>query len=115
VPVPGAKLKAVDGKIKLHVALELPEGYKINPLAPLRYLVESEGDKSLIKAEALGKLETAAEPRPTFDIELPVTADAGTDKLKVSLAKAGTVTWTLPVILAADAPGNSVRLPLVVK
>ena len=34
VELPAVRVKAVDGKLRLQVALELPTGFKINPLAP---------------------------------------------------------------------------------
>jgi sugar lactone lactonase YvrE len=125
IELPAAKLKSVDGKVRLQVALQLPEGYKINPLAPLRYLVESTGEKGPIDRDALGKLATVEEPSATFDIELPA-AETGSEKLKVSLGyyycqsgsegvcKAGSVIWTLPVTLSADASETSVQLPFKV-
>jgi hypothetical protein len=73
----------------------------------------------------LGKLATVEEPSATFDIELPA-AETGSEKLKVSLGyyycqsgsegvcKAGSVIWTLPVTLSADASETSVQLPFKV-
>ncbi len=122
VDVSATKLRPTDEKIQLHVKLELPDGYKINPLAPLRYVVEAGGAKGPIDRHALGKLTSVKEPAPQFDIELPITSDAGTEKLKISLGyyycqegsegvcKAGSVAWSLPLTVAADATETSAGL-----
>ena len=122
IDVPAARVKPVDGRVRLHVALALPEGYKMNPEAPLRYLVEPSTLKGPIERDVLSRLTDVAERKPNFDIELPVTGDAGTDRLKVSLAfyycqegaegvcKAGSVVWMLPLNVANDASDTSAPL-----
>ena len=79
-------------------------------------------DAGVIDAKALGKSTKVAEPATNFDIALPVTAASGEDKVKVSLTyyycqdgaeglcKVGSVTWNLPLKLAADAPQTSLSL-----
>ncbi len=123
VDVASASVKPLDGKIRLQVTLALPQGYKINPQAPLRYLVEPSAPDGPIARDALGKLATVEVPAATFDIDLPVTGGAGNDTLKVSLAfyycqegsegvcKAGSVIWTVPLKISADASETTVRLP----
>ncbi|MGD9722181.1 MAG: thioredoxin-like domain-containing protein [Pirellulales bacterium] len=127
VDVAATQLRPMDGKVKLQVALELPSGYKINAQAPLRYLVEASSAKGPIGRDALDKLTDAPRTAPSFDIELPVAEAAGTDRLKISLAyyycqdgsegvcKAGSVIWTVPINIAADATNSSVSLPHTVQ
>ncbi|HEX4146762.1 MAG TPA: thioredoxin-like domain-containing protein [Pirellulales bacterium] len=117
-----AKVKAAGGKLRLHVVLELPPGYKMNELAPLRYLVEEEGSAGLVQPAALGQLAQPEKREPRFDIDLPLTAASGQTTLKVScsyyycaegaegLCKAAAVVWTVPVEIAADAPTDVVEL-----
>ena len=126
VPLETVRLKPVDGKIRLHVELTLPEGYKINPLAPLRYLVEAEGTSGPIVRDGLGRLVRVEPPSDAFDIELPATASAGSDKLKISLqyyycqkgsegvCKAGSVIWSVPIELSDEATASSATLPFKV-
>ena len=126
VELPVAKVKAVDGKVRLKVALELPAGYKINPLAPLHYFIEANESRGPIGRNALGKLAEVSEKSPTFEIELPASGATGVEQLTVSLAyyycqtgseglcKAGNVVWNVPVSLSADAPDSTVRLPFKV-
>ncbi len=127
VELPAVRLKPVDGKVRLQVALELPQGYRINPLAPLRYLIEGGIEKGPIGREALDKITSVEDKSPTFDIELPAMAGKGTERLKISLAyyycqtgaegvcKAGSVAWTLPVNVSADAADTSAKLPFKVR
>jgi sugar lactone lactonase YvrE len=127
VALPAAKLKPSDGKVRLQVELTLPEGYKINPLAPLRYLVEAAGATGPIPRDALGKLSRVDKPQAKFDIELPVDAAGGSETLKISLAyyycqagsegvcKAGSVVWTLPLSVSGDGGESRVHLPLAVQ
>ncbi|MCH8921822.1 MAG: redoxin domain-containing protein [Planctomycetes bacterium] len=127
VKLPAAQVKPVEGKVRLQVALALPDGYKINPVAPLRYLVESSVDGGPIRREALGKLITVENPSANFVIELPTGAQTGREDLKISMAyyycrdgsegvcKAGSVVWNLPLRLSADATDSAVRLPFDVK
>ena len=122
-----ARVKPIDGKLRLQVMLELPEGYKINPLAPLRYLVETGDGPGPLSREALGKLMDADSKSATFDINLPAELSNGTEKLKISLAyyycqtggeglcKAGSVIWKLPITLAPDAASTSAQLPFKVR
>jgi len=116
------KVKAAGGKLRLHVRLELPQGYKINDLAPLRYLVEEEGTAGLVQPAALSQAGQPDKHEPQFDIDLPLAAATGQTTLKVScsyyycaegaegLCKAAAVVWTVPVELAADASSDVVDL-----
>jgi sugar lactone lactonase YvrE/thiol-disulfide isomerase/thioredoxin len=116
------KVKGAGGQLRLHVTLELPPGYKINQLAPLRYLVEEEGTAGLVQPAALGQAGQPDKREPRFDIDLPLTAATGQTTLKVScsyyycqegaegLCKAAAVVWTVPVEVAADAPADAVEL-----
>lgn len=117
-----AKLTPADGKVRLEVALEMPQGYKINPVAPLRYLVESGSESGPIDRAALGSLVTVEQPAASFEIELPAQAE-GSEELRVSLAyyycqdgsegvcKAGNVVWKLPLKLAAEGENSTAQLP----
>jgi hypothetical protein len=125
VDLAATDLKPVDGKVRLQVALELPKGYKINELAPLRYFVESVDENGPIQRPVLEKLTNVADKKSTFDIVLPASSE-GSQRLKISLAyyycqngsegvcKAGSVVWKLPLTLSASAAETSVKLPFKV-
>ena len=111
VKVPEVAVKPQRGNLLLKVQLNLPSGYKINPLAPLRYLVEGMPAQELFAADAYGRLIDVPERKPSFDIRLPLARPSGQETLRVSLAyyycqdgsgglcKAGSVAWTVPVKL----------------
>ncbi len=128
---PGAKeltvdavsLKPADGAVALNVELKLPDGWKINPLAPMGYFVEAVGDSGPIHRSKLSEETTKlAEPASNFTIELPVKNDEGSDQVRVAmtyyycqegaegLCKVGNVVWTVPIRVANDAAESSVRL-----
>ena len=114
-------MKPADGKVNLAVKLTLPEGWKINPLAPMSYRIEA-SDAGVIDAKALGKSTKVAEPATNFDIALPVTAASGEDKVKVSLTyyycregaeglcKMASAVWTVPVTIDPAAAEAAVTL-----
>jgi thiol-disulfide isomerase/thioredoxin len=115
-------VKPVDGAVRLLVSLSLPRGYKINPLAPMRYLVEAASASGPIDRSALGKLTDVTSPAKTFEIALPTKGTTGEETLKLSLSyyycqegpgglcKSGSVIWTVPVKLSADATATTVKL-----
>jgi thiol-disulfide isomerase/thioredoxin len=115
-------VKSAAGTLTLHVELELPDGYKINPLAPMSYLVEATGTDGPVDRTAIGELKKTDSPEAAFDIRLPLGRAEGEETLKVSLGyyycqkgaeglcKAGSVVWTVPVKLSAGAKHDSVLL-----
>src|SRR5262249_5924412 len=123
VDLPKVVAKAADGKLTLAVQLKLPEGWKINTEAPMAYLVEAEGQSGPIDREAIGQVVKLKERTAEFEIRVPVKGSGSGDKLKVSLiyyycqtkepglCKVGSVIWTVPVELAADAKEATVPLP----
>jgi thiol-disulfide isomerase/thioredoxin/sugar lactone lactonase YvrE len=119
-------VKAVDGKIRLRVALELPERWKMNPLAPSLYLVEATNEQGVVDRAAIGKPIKMKTADDAFEISLPVSGD-GSDEIRVSMnyfyckggpqgiCKTGSVVWTAPLQVSASAKGSSVVLPLAVQ
>ena len=120
--MPAATVKPVEKQLKLHVQLELPEGYKINPLAPMRYYVEADKAGGLVDRAALEHAKQPDKLASEFDIRLPLAKQAGEETLKVSLGyyycqegneglcKTGSVVWTVPVKLAAAAASETLVL-----
>jgi DNA-binding beta-propeller fold protein YncE len=127
INVAKAVVRPQDGVLRLAVSLKLPEGYKINPQAPMSYRVEADGADGPISRDSLGKANKLDEPAASFEIELPVSEDTGNDELKVSLTyyycqeggaglcKMGSVGWHVPVELSEDATRSDVPLKLDVK
>lgn len=122
IELPEQKLRPVDGKLKLAVAIELPEGYKLNPDAPLRYQVEPALDSGPVDRQAIAPPARLEKPSESFEIELPVSAPIGRDRVKLSVAyyycrqgaeglcKAASAVWIVPLQLAADAPESVLHI-----
>lgn len=127
VKLPEATVKPADGAIRLTVKFQLPPRYKMNPLAPMRYYLESESPAGPIDRSALGKLTPLDKPAAEFDIKLPVKETTGRETVKLSMnyyycqssdsgvCKIGSVTWTIPIRLADDGGSSVVELSLVVE
>ncbi len=133
--VPGAKritlgsveAKPTDGKLRLRVQLLLPLGHSLNPQAPMSYVVEVDGDESVIDASATGRLVHVDAPTGQFEIELPLSQMSGTSQLKVSLlyyycheqaqalCKMGGVEWTGQIRLTDTASTDPVLLKHAVR
>lgn len=118
-------VRSQNGSIRLEVALALPRGFKINPVAPMSYSIKSAGAKSSsgpLRLTDLAKPTRLEKPADQFTITLPVESATGEDTLQVSLTyyycregaeglcKVGSVTWTVPIRLSPDADAASVSL-----
>ena len=130
ITVAEVKAKAKPGKsgdaVSLDVALTLPKGWKINPLAPMRYTVTAEADGPVDRKQ-IGKSVKLDEPAAKFTVELPVVSKSGSDKVKVALnyyycqegaegvCKVGTVVWTVPLTLVDDDSAKPAPLELKVE
>jgi hypothetical protein len=119
--IPLTAVKPVDGIITLRVKLELPQGWKMNTLAPNGYRVEANNDSGPVDRAAIGKMVRLKEPSTIFTIELPVTGE-GNDSLDVGVAyyycteggeglcKIGAAAWTVAVDVSAAAKTSAVEL-----
>ncbi|HEV3415373.1 MAG TPA: NHL repeat-containing protein, partial [Pirellulales bacterium] len=126
VQLPEAMVKPTDGAIRLAIKFSLPAGYKMNPLAPLRYYLEADGATGPIDRNSLGKLEQLDHPAAEFEIKVPIRQSNGRDALRLSmnyyycqeraqgLCKVGAVEWTIPFALSSDAAAPSIEVPLEV-
>lgn len=120
------EVKRAEGKIVLGIELQLPDGWKINPLAPMSYLVEADGDRGLVDRTSLGKLTRVQPPASRLEFALPVAGN-GSDLLRVSinyfycqqgaegLCKVGSVSWEIPLKISADRGQDRVELNHTVK
>ena len=110
-----------DGKIAFQVDLAVPPGWKLNPLAPMSYVVRSERESGAIDRSTFGKSVSVDPPASSFRILL--TADeTGDDTLTVStvyyycqisgtgLCKVAGVSWTVPLKVSDTADEATVSL-----
>lgn len=117
IEVEPLELQTEDGHTTLRAKLVLPEGWKINELAPMAYFVEASGEGPIDASQLSEDLVRVEQPAASIDIRLPVTAEtaAGEDSIKVAvnyyycqaddagLCKAGSVVWNVPLSISADA------------
>ncbi len=125
--LPLAVVRGEHGELRLRVELEFPEGYKINPLAPLEYRLENAdqadaGAAGVIVRTGFGKPIRVEPPAAEFEIRLPVKGETGRDVVQVAvdyyycregaegLCKIGSAAWIVPVELSATAEKAVVRL-----
>jgi hypothetical protein len=119
----------VGGKIHLAVKLSLPKGYKINPLAPMRYYVEADGEAGAVEPSALEKLVKLEKPAAEFDVPLPIVKSSNGVEITLKLSfryyycqegaeglcKIGGVSFLVPIKFSADAKSSTLDLPLKVE
>jgi thiol-disulfide isomerase/thioredoxin len=120
--VPVARLKPANGAVRLEVRLHLPDGYKINPLAPMRYTLSSAETGGVLDRSSWGKSTKLGEPEANFDVPLRLKSATGQDRVKLlvnyyycqsdsaGLCKAGTAAWELPIALDGSAATSAVVL-----
>lgn len=127
IEVAPVTLKPTDGLAWLAVKLELPEGWKINVQAPMRYKVKLADETGPIDRDQLEQSAKVDPPMKEFQVELPVKGAAGKETVDVSLAyyycqegpsgvcKAGSVTWTVPLTIDRAAEKSTAPLTLKVE
>ena len=121
--LPPASVRVEQGQVRLHVELELPVGYKMNPLAPLEYTVDAAGSgDGPVSRDALGRTVRIDKPAAEFDIALPVKAATGRETIRVAveyyycregtegICKIGSAAWIVPLELSAGSGQSIVRL-----
>lgn len=112
---------AANETFNLSVDLQIPEGYKLNKLAPLRAKILADGRQSLIAEETLGRTIKGTAEKNTATFIVPLAANEGSAKLQLSvtysycrdgiggLCKLHTSRWSLPIEVTADG-AKTVRL-----
>ena len=115
-----AAVRPVQGKVKLAVTLKVPEGWKMNPDAPMSYWLDSPQPSGPVDRTAFGRTKLAR-PAADFEVLVPVTG-TGDDEVAVSLnyyyceekpegvCKVGSVVFTVPLKIAAAGSAAPVKL-----
>lgn len=118
--IAAANVKPADGKVTLRVALKVPEGWKINPLAPMSYWLDSPRESGAADRAAFGRVKLA-KPVAEFDVPVKISG-AGDDEVQVSLnyqycqegengvCKFSSVVFTVPLTVAATGKAEPVQL-----
>ncbi|MEX2172860.1 MAG: thioredoxin-like domain-containing protein [Pirellulaceae bacterium] len=114
------RVKPSAGKVKLAVSLIYPEGWKVNPDAPMSYWLDANKLVGPVDRTALGRT-VLDQPAADFEVLVPV-AGAGPDEVTVSLnyyycqggpqgvCKFGSVVFTVPLIVAGNGQSGPIAL-----
>jgi thiol-disulfide isomerase/thioredoxin len=104
----------------IEVTLTLPEGYKLNKLAPVTYRLDAQGDAKLIAAADLGQRQEAEVDGKVVRFKVPLAEQSGSGTYRLSLSysycregvgglcKLKTAVWLLPIEVAAK--GSPIQL-----
>ena len=109
-------------KFHVQVSFTLPEGYKLNEEAPVKFKLEAVDKQSIVSADVLGKRTAAKIKKDQVVFDVPLAAQSGEGKLKLSLSygycrggssglcKLGTSKWKIPLEVKPDAKSNTIEL-----
>ncbi len=109
-------------KLPVKIALMIPDGYKLNALAPVRWELFTDGTQSIFPTVALGQRNqvVVTDGHATFD--MPLTGESGTATMYIrvdygycgteenAVCRLATATWRVPITIAADAPVDTLSL-----
>jgi len=121
IDAPLQRIKSGDA-LKVRIAFELPEGFKLNQLGPVTYTLRSVGEQSLIAGDQLGVRSEAEKGETDATLSLPLAQPSGKGTYELAISytfcRDGTggvcrfakQTWRLPVEVAGDAEATEVSL-----
>ncbi len=124
--IPATKVAAQTVKagenVTFTVGLDLPKGYKLNPLYPASYRLLADEGQSLIPAEQLEGKHRADAKGKTATITFPLTGSTGETSLQIALTygycregkggvcKIKTIRWNIPLKTSAQAQTTEIAL-----
>jgi len=76
---------AAGAPVELRVNLQLADGFELNDLAPMTYLVEAKDGKDIVRGEKLGSPQQVKPQKTSLTIPLETGDTAGAATLRVSL------------------------------
>ena len=117
-----AKSFAPGEKLAVRISLAIPDGYKLNNLAPVTWEIFTDGEQPIFPTATLGQRAEAvvADGHATFD--MPMTGELGTATMYISvgygycgtaenaLCRLATATWRIPITIAADGTVDELNL-----
>jgi DNA-binding beta-propeller fold protein YncE len=114
-------------QLPVSIEITLPEEFKLNPLAPVTYRLNVDGDQTLIAAESLGAREEATVTKDgQVKVTVPLQSGGGKATLLLTLSynycrdgksgvcKIGITTWKIPLTLA-ETGASDLKLSATVK
>jgi len=117
-----AKSFAPGEKLTVTVTLAVPDGYKLNDLAPVTWEIFTDGEQPIFPMETLSQRDEASVADGNATFNLPMTGESGaaTVYIRVSygycgteenaLCRLATATWRVPLTVVTDATGNLLNL-----
>ncbi len=108
--------------LRFQVELLIPEGFKLNELAPVTYRLKAEGQQSIIAGKVLDQRDEAKVEGNMAVVEVPLAAKTGKGRFQLTvtysycrdgkggLCKFKTVAWTIPVTLAEKSDQSGISL-----
>ena len=108
--------------VRFEITLSIPEGYKLNKLAPLVYKLKADGQQDLIAANQFTGRHKASAEGTTAIVTIPLAKNAGKATLELALSygycrdgigglcKIKTVRWLVPLEVSAKGKQNVVKL-----
>lgn len=121
IEVESQSVKATDA-LKFEITPKLPEDYKLNPLAPVKYELLAEGPQNLVAQDHLDVRRSAETRDGKIHVSVPVNGKTGRAKLRLSvtlgycregtggLCKLATFHWRIPVEATPQATQQKVAL-----
>lgn len=109
-------------KLNFEVALKIPEGFKLNKLAPVTYRLKAEGEQALVAPDQLGQRQEVKPDANQVTVQIPLAARSGTGKYRLTVTysycrdgqggvcKFKTVSWIVPVTLAEKSDQRAIQL-----
>ncbi len=120
------QVKSADGKVSIDVSLDLPPGWKINPLAPMGYYLNVKDNSGALDQDKIDQGMISIEsPSNRFSVDIP-TATNGKGTVVLSfdyfycqdggegLCRMGSVQWTIPLEVEDSASESAVPVSLSV-
>ncbi len=117
-----AQTIAAGPQLQFDVDLAIPEGFKLNPLAPVVFRLQAEGQQTLVSAEHLGIREEVQPTNHQVTIPIPLSGMSGTGKFQLTVSysyckegqtggvcKLKRAAWVVPVTIAATG-GKAIEL-----
>lgn len=117
-----AKTVAAGSHLQFDVALDIPDGFKLNPLAPVVFRLQADGKQTLVPEEHLGVREEVTPEDDQVTIQIPLASKLGTGQFQLTVSysycKAGqtggvcklkSASWVVPVTVAKTG-GKAIQL-----
>ena len=113
---------AAGDQLKLQVELAIPDGFKLNQLAPVLYRLQADGPQSVVAAEHLNARDEAVVVDNQAAIAVPLIAKSGQAKFKLvvtysycrdgrgGVCKFKTAAWNIPITVDQNSDQKEISL-----